>query len=155
MKILQSLKVLMLSAFLALSFQSLAQSPHSEVTLSAGINQVGLDYAFLFGETRRHILEVGVRLGDGYIYNSPDALSSGGRSYEGYEFLYHYVLNSNEKFNFSAGVGFLGTLGYISVPLTFRYKIEEHVTLRARVTGLVGGLLDVKTMPSVGFAVAF
>lgn len=155
MKITASLKLAILALFLSFGFQSFSQSPHSEVTLSAGINQLGLDYAFLFGETRRHIAEVGLRIGDGNRY--PGLLAEEGQ-YDGAEVLYHYVLNSHEKLNFSAGLGVLfagdDEGGYISIPLTFRYKIEEHFRLRARLTSLFGGI-DVKVLPSIGFGVAF
>ena len=152
----KSFRVIVLGTLLTLGFQSLAQSPHSEVTLSAGINQVNLDYAFLFGETRRHIAEFGVRIGD--ESRNPTAISQN-VGYEGFEILYHYVLNSSEKLNFSAGLGYRGVVedfaGHISIPLTFRYKFEEHFTLRARLTSLLGGSEDVKVMPTIGFGVAF
>lgn len=155
MKTTASLKLAILALFLSFGFQSFSQSPHSEVTLSAGISQLGLDYAFLFGETRRHIVELGLRIGDG---NQDPGLFAPVGQYEGPEVLYHYVLNSDEKLNFSAGLGVLFTGdnegGYISIPLTFRYKIEEHFRLRARLTSLHDGI-EVKVLPSIGFGVAF
>jgi len=152
----QSLRVIILGVLLSLGLQSAAQSPHSEVTLNTGINQIGLDYAFLFGETRRHIAEVGVRFGG--ESSNPTALSAN-EGYEGFEILYHYVLNSNEKFNFSAGIGYRGVaedfVGHISIPLSFRYKFDEHFRLRARLTSLLGGAENVNVLPTVGFGVAF
>lgn len=154
----QSLRVIILGVLLSLGLQSVAQSPHSEVTLNAGVNQIGLDYAFLLGETRRHIAEVGVRFGDGYTSDNLNALYVQ-EGYEGFEFLYHYVLNSDDKLNFSAGIGILyageNVGGYASIPLTVRYKLEEHFRLRARLTSLIGGVESVKVLPTIGFGVAF
>ncbi|WP_417613242.1 hypothetical protein [Owenweeksia hongkongensis] len=153
----KSFRVIILGVLVALGFQSVAQSPHSEVTLSAGINQVSLDYGFLFGQTRRHIVELGLVLGDATTEN-PGVLSEVD-GYDGGSLLYHYVLNSNDKLNFSVGVGYQGGVedlkGYISIPLTFRYKFDEHFRLRARLTSLLGGAEDVKVMPAIGFGVAF
>lgn len=129
-----------------------AQSPHSEVTLSSGINQARLDYAFLFGETRRHIIEAGLVLGNQNVNISTERT-------DGAELLYQYVLNTDDKFDFSLGLGVRvgGEPGwaYISIPLTFRYKMSEHFRLRARLTNLIGGSEDVKVAPTLGFGVAF
>ncbi|WP_417592759.1 hypothetical protein [Owenweeksia hongkongensis] len=129
-----------------------AQSPHSEITLGSGINQARLDYAFLFGETRRHIIEAGFVLGSQNINVDSERT-------DGVELLYHYVINADDKFDFSTGfglrVGGEARWAYISIPLTLRYKMSEYFRLRARLTNLVGGDLDVKVMPTIGFGVAF
>lgn len=145
-------KATAIACVLFFSTNLLAQSPHSEVTLSSGINQARLDYAFLFGETRRHIIEAGFVLGNQNIDINTERT-------DGVELLYHYVLNADDKFNFSTGLGLrVGSeagWAYISIPLTFRYKVSEHFLLRARLTNLIGGSEDVKVAPTVGFGVAF
>ena len=152
LSLFQQLKAVILGALLAIGLQLSAQSPHSlhsEVTVSAGINAASLDYAFCFGKSRRHIMEAGVMM----VSRDPET----GSDYSGFDLVYHFVLNTDDNLNFSVGIGGYGAdFGvYLVIPLTFRYKFEEHFRLRARLTSLLGGAETVKVMPTIGFGVAF